>query len=77
MQELNPEMESILKGTRMRNETTESIISYGLGCGTALLGWICEATTFFQALALLIGVVVISIRAVHDGVRLFRFLREK
>lgn len=71
-------MESIVRDKRMieRNETTESAISYGIGCGTALLGWVCEISDFFTALAVLFGCLIAFVRLVHDGVRLVRFIKK-
>jgi hypothetical protein len=59
-----------------KHETTESVISYGLGCSAVVLSWICEATQLWQALALFIGVIIVAIRAIHDGVRLIRYIRK-
>lgn len=58
-----------------KNETTESVVSYSIGCGAAVLGWVCEATDFFTAFAVLLGCIIALIRLIHDGVRLIRYIR--
>lgn len=76
MQGKEMKVESFLKEKRMveKNETIQSAVSYGLGCGSMFLGWICQATDFWQALALFVGVIIVTIRAVHDAIRLVRYI---
>lgn len=74
MQEKKPNEESKI-GMIEKNETLESAISYGAGCASLLLGWVCDASDLWQALALFLGCIVVFIRALHDGARLYRFIR--
>lgn len=53
-------------------ETVNGVVSYGLGCASIALGWICEATDFWQALAMFLGVLLVIIRIAHDGYRFYR-----
>lgn len=58
-----------------KKEVFEGSVSYGLGCGSVWLGWVCQATDFWQAAALFLGVIVVGIRAAHDALRLYRSIK--
>lgn len=58
-----------------QHENADAAISYAMGCASMALGWVCNATELWQAIALFLGVIVILIRVLHDGLRFYRSLR--
>ncbi len=62
---------------QQKHETAQSIVSYGIGCGGAWLGWVCDTSDLFQALAVFFGFIVVLIRSLHDGLRFIRAARGK
>lgn len=57
-------------------EAIESVISYGIGGGGALTAYLMDASQIAQAIAIIIGCIVISIRLIHDAVKLYRFIKK-
>lgn len=58
-------------------EIIDSAVSYGIGGGGAYLAMLMDASQVAQALALIFGAVVICIRATHDAVKLYRYVRRE
>lgn len=57
-------------------EFVESAVSYGIGGGGAYLSTLMDASQIAQASALIVGAIVICIRAVHDSVKLYRYIKK-
>lgn len=57
-------------------EALDSVVSYGIGGGSALMATLMNITSEAQALAIIFGCFVVFIRLVHDTVKLFRFIRD-
>lgn len=57
-------------------EIAQSAISYTIGGGGAYVATLMDASQVAQALALIVGSVVICIRAIHDGVKLYRYIKK-
>lgn len=57
-------------------ESIDSVMSYGIGGGTATFAFLADATEIVQFTALLLGLVVVVIRVVHDSIRLYKYIRK-
>lgn len=58
-------------------ETASSIVSYGVACGSAVAGWLCEAADYAQLTAIFFACVIAGLRMIYDGIRLYRYIRSK
>ncbi len=55
-------------------ETTKALVSYGIGLGSITIAQVAETA---HTLTIFAGLLVVSVRLVHDGVRLYRYLKKK
>lgn len=57
-------------------EAVESLVSYGIGGGGALIATLVDISNAAQAAAIIVGCIIVCIRAVHDSVKLYRYIRD-
>lgn len=57
------------------HETAQSVTSYAIGGGGAFIATLVDISHTAQALAIIIGCIVVAIRLVHDSVRLYRYIK--
>lgn len=55
------------------NEMVQSAISYGVGGGVAGAAWLIDAGEAAQAIAFILGAIVVAIRLLHDALRFYRY----
>lgn len=56
-------------------ELAQSAMSYGFGGSGMVLGFLVDAANYAQAGAIILGFVIVFIRAVHDAVNLYRMIK--
>lgn len=61
----------------MKQETAESIASYSIGGGAAAVVNLADIAETAQQLTIILACLVVVIRLIHDGIRLYRYLRYK
>lgn len=62
--------------TEQHKENFDSALSYGIGGGSALAGYLVDISQEAQAVAIVFGAVVVGIRMVHDMIKLYRFVKK-
>ncbi|CAB4139837.1 hypothetical protein UFOVP353_52 [uncultured Caudovirales phage] len=61
---------------QQKNEALESVSSYAIGGGGAMMAFLIDLSNLAQAMAIIFGCLVVLVRLVHDSVRLIRFIRD-
>lgn len=56
---------------------TQAVASYGTGVAAMTLPSFMEIANYAQALAIILGAVVVAVRLIHDSIKLYRLLKEK
>lgn len=59
------------------HELYDSVTSYMFGGGLITAATLVDVAQVAQALAIIIGCYIVGVRAVHDTVRLYRYLAHK
>lgn len=57
-------------------EAAESLVSYGIGGGGAIIASLADMSQVAQALAICVGCIIVCIRAIHDAVKLYRYIKK-
>jgi hypothetical protein len=58
-----------------KNELGHAAVSYGSGMLAVVLGHLLEIATWAQAIAVILGCLVVAVRLAHDVLRLYRAWR--
>jgi len=59
-----------------KSEIVQSVQSYAIGSGGVMLASLVHIADYAQALAIILGCVVVTVRLVHDGLRLIRYIKK-
>lgn len=70
-------MDRIIKHAHQGSETVQSVVSYGLGGGVSIAAILADVANYAQAIGIILGCLVIFIRFIHDGIRLYRLWKNK
>lgn len=71
---MNPQTSQTLQQVQ---EIKQSVLSYGVGGGGALLSSMLNVADYFQAIGIMLGCLVIFVRLVHDVIRLVRYVKNE
>lgn len=69
--------QTLAEMAEQKQEMIQSAISYGGGSGLIGLATLADVANMAQAVGLILGCVVIAIRAIHDAINLYRFIKKK
>ena len=58
----------------IQQETSSSLVSYGVGIGSITIAQTIDTA---HSLTIIFGCLIVSIRLIHDAVRLYRYLKKK
>lgn len=61
---------------KIATDSTQALISYGTGGGSVAFAWLLDISTTAQAVAVILGMLVVALRLAHDILKFIRYLKE-